>query len=228
MTTREYRWRHLALLIAILLVFIVTPFALAFSGGAILLRILSALVIIAASYALSDRRTVFVVAIILTTISLVASGLLWAFQQPWAVEFAHGCLVVLLLFFLVNILAYVLRGEKVNADKIFAGICVYLLIGYSFAFSYALLDQLAPDSFAPRVESSSYVLRGMQMRYLSFTTLTTLGYGDVVPRSPVARTLAMLEALTGQIYLAVLIARLVGLHIVHGLEQRDKDDHSSS
>lgn len=55
----------------------------------------------------------------------------------------------------------------------------------------------------------------MQLRYFSFATLTTLGFGDILPRTPVARVLATLEAVTGQIYLTVLIARLVGLHIVH-------------
>jgi voltage-gated potassium channel Kch len=55
----------------------------------------------------------------------------------------------------------------------------------------------------------------MQLRYFSFITLTTTGYGDIVPRSPLARTFAMLEAVMGQFYLAVLVARLVGLHIVH-------------
>ena len=61
----------------------------------------------------------------------------------------------------------------------------------------------------------------MQLRYFSFATLTTLGFGDILPRSPAARTLATLEAVTGQIYLTVLIARLVGLHIVHASSRDD-------
>ena len=60
-----------------------------------------------------------------------------------------------------------------------------------------------------------YITRVMRMRYFSFITLTTLGHGDIVPQSPVARTFATLEAVVGQIYLTVLVARLVGLHIVH-------------
>jgi voltage-gated potassium channel Kch len=65
----------------------------------------------------------------------------------------------------------------------------------------------------------------MQFRYFSFMTLTTVGYGDVLPRSDAARTLAALEAVMGQIYLTVLVARLVGLHIVHshGSDSREKD-----
>jgi hypothetical protein len=61
----------------------------------------------------------------------------------------------------------------------------------------------------------------MQMRYFSFATMTTLGFGDILPRSPVARTLSMLEAVMGQIYLTVLIARLVGLHIVQASSRGD-------
>jgi hypothetical protein len=56
--------------------------------------------------------------------------------------------------------------------------------------------------------------------YFSFATLTTLGYGDIVPVSAIARTLATLEAITGQLYLAVLVARLVGLHIAESLEHK--------
>jgi voltage-gated potassium channel Kch len=62
------------------------------------------------------------------------------------------------------------------------------------------------------------------MRYFSFSTLTTVGYGDIVPRSNAARTLAELEAITGQIYLAVLVARLVGLHIVDSSGSRSREE----
>jgi voltage-gated potassium channel Kch len=64
----------------------------------------------------------------------------------------------------------------------------------------------------------------MQLRYFSFMTLTTVGYGDVVPLSPVARTMAMLEAVMGQFYLVALIGRLVGLHIVHTTSSRSRDE----
>ena len=76
---------------------------------------------------------------------------------------------------------------------------------------------LQPGSFVAlsAVAPNDYVARCMEMRYLSFMTLTTVGYGDIVPHSPATRTLAALEAVAGQIYLTVLVARLVGLHIVH-------------
>jgi voltage-gated potassium channel len=140
---------------------------------------------------------------------------------------SHSSIVVLLAFFSLTTLGYVLRGGRITSDKIYAAICVYLLIGYAWTFAYAILDELQPGSFAATTEGGpvDYIARVMRLRYFSFATLTTVGYGDIVPRLPAARTLAMLEAITGQFYLAVLVARLVGLHIVHanGARWREKE-----
>jgi voltage-gated potassium channel len=189
-----------------------------FSGAAVLL---------AASYALSERKHLFAIAIVLSAVSIIGTMLLLVFEQHWAVLLSDICLILLVAFFSVTILGYVLRGGRVTADKIFAAICVYMLIGYAWAFGYALLDELAPGAFGnlPETGLHDYVARVAQLRYFSFMTLTTVGYGDIVPRSAMARTMAMLEAVMGQIYLTVLIARLVGLHIVHAhvSQVRDKD-----
>ncbi len=112
-----------------------------------------------------------------------------------------------------------------TADKIFAAICVYLLVGYGWAFIYALIDDLQPGAFPNlSVQAKDFSGRVMQLRYFSFMTLTTVGYGDVVPLSPIARTMAALEAIMGQVYLTILVARLVGLHIVHGLDSNSRRD----
>ena len=71
---------------------------------------------------------------------------------------------------------------------------------------------MAPDDYIGRV---------IQMRYFSYITLATVGYGDIVPRTSGARTMAILEAILGQFYLVALVGRLVGLHIVHGSERRE-------
>jgi voltage-gated potassium channel Kch len=90
-------------------------------------------------------------------------------------------------------------------------------MGYAWTFAYALVDETQPGSIVAlsAIPPADYVAGVLQMRYFSFMTLTTVGYGDIVPHSAAARTLAALEAITGQIYLTVLVARLVGLHIVH-------------
>ena len=83
---------------------------------------------------------------------------------------------------------------------------------------------MQPESFAATSEfdRSDYVGRMLQLRYFSFTTLTTVGYGDIVPHSPAARTMAILEAVMGQFDLVALVGRLVGLQIVHGRDPRSR------
>ena len=217
MAAREYRWRHLALLISILLLFVVTPFTATLRHGILLLDIAAATILVAGSYALSERKHLFTIAVVLSAISILAAGILLVSGEHWAVLFEHGCVVVLVTFFSVSILGYVLRSGRVTMDRIFAVVCVYMLIGFAWTFAYALLEEVKPGSFAavPELGHDDYVARMLRLRYFSFMTLTTVGYGDIVPRSPAAHTMAVLEAVMGQIYLMVLVARLVGLHIVH-------------
>ena len=210
-------WRHLLLLSSILLLFVITPVVEAFRHGVLIMNVFAAVVLLAGSYALSERKRLFAVAVALSGISIIATWILLITQQPWAAVLSHSCVIVLITYFSVTILDYVLRGTQITLDKIFAAVCVYLLMGYAWTFVYALIDELQPGSFVvlTTVPLNSYVARVLEMRYLSFMTLTTVGYGDVVPHSDAARTVAALEAVAGQIYLTVLVARLVGLHIVH-------------
>lgn len=90
-------------------------------------------------------------------------------------------------------------------------IAVYLLLGLAWAHGYAIVDTLIPGSFHSTVGSLFSV---SEWYYYSFATLTTLGYGDIVPIKQVSRSLATGEALTGQLYLTVLIARLVALEVM--------------
>jgi hypothetical protein len=108
-------------------------------------------------------------------------------------------------------LSAVLAAEgRVGGERISAALCVYMLVGIAFGGFFATLDQLAPDSL---VQSASGEVLGTDGAiYFSFVTLATLGYGDVVPASGPARALAMLEAVFGQLYLVVLVARLVSLY----------------
>jgi len=227
MATREYPWRHLVLLISILLVFTVSPAVATLRNGIFFLNLVAATVIIAGVYALSARKRLFAVAIALSAISIITSAFLLLFKEQWALIASHTSDVALAVFFATTILGYVLGTGKVTADRIFAAICVYLLIGYAWTFAYCLLEEIKPGSLAMpiQIDRGDYVARVLQMRYYSFITLATVGYGDIVPRSSAAQTLAVLEAVIGQMYMAVLVARLVGLHIVHASasESRAKD-----
>jgi hypothetical protein len=125
----------------------------------------------------------------------------------------------------VAILSYVLGSGRVTWDKIYGAICAYLLLGYAWTFAYSLIEELQPGSFVSTISTmpTDLVGRVMQLRYFSFVTLATVGYGDIVPHTPAARTMALLEAMLGQFYLVALIGRLVGLHIVYG-DPRSRSD----
>lgn len=215
------QWRHLALLVSILLLFVATPFAAMFHRGVLLLNAFAVFFLASASYALVAQRRLFTIAVGWSAFTILATGLLLLTESHWAAVLSHGCVVILVGFFSMTILRYVLHGGRVTADRIFAAICVYLLIGDGWTFAYSLVEALQPGSFAPAsgqavaIAPGDYVAQILEMRYFSFMTLTTVGYGDITPHAAAARTLAMLEAVTGQIFLTVLVARLVGLHIVH-------------
>ena len=115
------------------------------------------------------------------------------------------------------ILADILRAKMVTLDIIAAGISVYLFFGNICGFIYAIINRIDPNAFSIPEATASYLGDNLvnlsSATYFSFVTLTTLGYGDITPINDFARSLAFLEAAMGQIYLTVLIASLVGIHI---------------
>jgi hypothetical protein len=110
---------------------------------------------------------------------------------------------------------HALRAGVVDAERIFAALDAYLLAGLIFAVCYWLLDQTWPASFGAASASDLDLARAI---YFSFVTIATLGYGDVIPTSESAQGLAILEAVGGQMYLTVLVARLVSLYSQHSDE----------
>lgn len=202
----------------LMMIFIASPFVLPFYYGPTILNIFAAAVLLSATYAVSRRRSFLIFGLSVSMVSIVLTFWLAAAPSHWLVVVAHSSLVVLIIFFAAAILSYVLGTGKVTWDKIYGTICAYLLFGYAWMFAYSVIEEVQPGSFswANSAVPQDLISRTMQLRYFSFVTLATVGYGDIVPRLPAARTLALLEAMLGQFYLVALVGRLVGLHIVHG------------
>jgi hypothetical protein len=142
----------------------------------------------------------------------VALALRWA-AVAWPTEALHVgrevSTLFLLALFCVIVGARAYRPGPVTSQRIMGAVAVYLLLGLGWEQAYELLYLLRPESFGG-VDAST----GPEAwTYFSFVTLTTVGYGDIVPVSPLARSLAISESLSGQIYLAVMLARLVALQI---------------
>ena len=126
--------------------------------------------------------------------------------EPWVLGTSLASLVV----FLVVVLTQTLRAGPITFHRIQGAIAAYVLLGVLWAHAYALLTQLRPGALSGPLSAAD---GARAFYYFSFVTLTTVGYGDVLPVHPAARSLAMLEAVTGPLYLAILIARLVSLSV---------------
>lgn len=121
------------------------------------------------------------------------------------------------LFVAVVLLRAILRVRRVNGHVLSGACCVYLLFGMAFALLYGLVAA-ADDTSFPNLEKAgtlaeTYFAYLADYQYFSFVTLTTLGYGDISPTDNLSRGLAVVEAVLGQLFLAILVARLVGLQI---------------
>jgi Ion channel len=111
----------------------------------------------------------------------------------------------------VGILTFVFRRGAVTLDGIFAAVAAYLLIAFAFADSYLFLQIWVPESFRlpESIATTTNQSLAGSMLYFSFVTIATLGYGDILPHSETARMLAVIEAVVGQFYVAVIVALLV-------------------
>ncbi len=106
---------------------------------------------------------------------------------------------------------HITSAEETTIDLVYASLLGYFLLAIGFAHAYEVLTNLGYMEFKPL---KTFVDSDWNYLYYSFTTLTTLGYGDIVPVSPVARRLSGIEAATGVLYVAVFIGRLIGMHSI--------------
>ncbi len=142
------------------------------------------------------------------------------FRQPLGFPVA-AALLVLFVYCAVVILRSLLTTEQVFVNEIIGTFNLYLIVGYIWSYVYLLLELTSPGSFESASTSGNL---GLRFIYFSFVTLTTVGFGDTVPASPMAQMLVVLEAIIGQFYVAVVVAYLVSMFIIHELASRNNDD----
>jgi voltage-gated potassium channel len=207
------RFSTVQLLIALALFFIWAPFVEEIEGGELIVSVLFSLVLLAGVVAVADSKRVLVIAIVLA-IPAIAGRWMNHFRPdlvPPQVFLTAG--LVLIAFVVANLLRFVLRAPSVNADVLCASISAYLMLGLMWTLAYWLVDQLTPGgAFSFNTNAGTRSINGFTGFYFSFITLSTVGYGDITPVSRIARWLAAMEAMTGLLYVAVLIARLVALY----------------
>jgi len=218
------RFSAVQLLIALVAFFICAPFVEEIEGCELIVSGLFSLVLVAGVLAVADRKRVLVIALVLA-IPAIAGRWINHFRPdliPPAVFLVAG--LILIAFVVGNLLRFVLRAPSVNTEVLCASISAYLMLGLMWTMAYWLVDQLTPGgAFSFNTNTGTRSMNGFTGFYFSFITLSTVGYGDITPVSRIARWLAAMEAMTGLLYVAVLIARLVSLYSAPGsAEQRKK------
>ncbi|HTQ51997.1 MAG TPA: ion channel [Candidatus Acidoferrales bacterium] len=207
-----FRFSSVQFLIALAFLFVSAPFVEMLPQGDFVDGSLLTLVLILGVLAVGWNRWKLMVAILLA-VPAVTGRWLHLFRPDLPPEYFLAPSLVFIVFLIANLLYFILHAPRVNAEVLCAGLSTYLLLGTAWMFAYLLVSDLSPDAFAITTGlDSSHVLSGFNAYYFSFITLSTVGYGDIVPASHVARMLAATEAVTGTLFMAVLIARLVALY----------------
>ena len=200
----------LACLFALLLLY---PAAESLEDGDLFLHAVASMVLIAGVYAVAGRTRVFACAGVLAFLAIVgdAAVLMGAGRGVRLASLASEAAFQLLID--AAVLRAVITARRVDADTLSGGLCAYLLTGMAFASIYSIVETLAPGSCAfpdPGVVAGGP--RWTDFVFFSFTTLTTLGYGDIRPVSDLARSLTSTESILGVFYMAILVSRLVSLY----------------
>lgn len=199
--------KYLALWVAFVLLMILIPFT---SGpvGSVILSIIFSFVLISGILTVSDDRRLLIVGIIPLSIALSARWISYFIESPelLAVSALFGTLT--LGYVTVLVFSSLLKAKDVTSTIIWQAISVYLLLGLTWASLFTFVEEVSPGSFFDSA-GSGVALTYPVLVYYSFVTLATLGYGDIVPVTSMARGLAVLEVLTGVLFMAILISRLV-------------------
>jgi hypothetical protein len=207
----------------VLLLFLIS-FAVENKTFGVLSQILYTLVAVSGVYVASTDRKHVIISVCLALPWLVSAWLDYFVSYTpanWHIILEASFGTLFLGYTIILVVQHLTSAQKVTGDLLFGGGSVYLMLGMLWAFLYAILDKVDPAAFVAPEEMVAYNFD--TILYYSFTTLTTLGYGDILPVSPFARTLAVLEAITGVLYTAILVARLMGIYLAGFLGKSRKD-----
>ncbi|HSF17602.1 MAG TPA: potassium channel family protein [Vicinamibacteria bacterium] len=222
----DRKYDYLALLTSLLLLFILN----AMTGLGYLLRLavgLASTAVVFSALAFVWRRHYhrsFLGAIAFGGSFVLINAARTAWDTPLSLAMSDVLMMGFILILGYAILGEVLGSRTVTMNTVYGAACAYLLIGLLWAGFYRLVFWVDPGAFRmPESISGDPQALIDSLGYFSYVTLTTLGYGDIAPVNPIARALAVVEAVIGQLYVGILIARMVGLHIASAAPNRSND-----
>ena len=200
------------LLLALIGTILVYPYAHGNAIGRVILAAFYSLVLVGGAFAVGQNRRMLIAEL---GLAVLAIALLWG-SILTANEVLDRLAVVIFIFFLLltigEVLRYILKRGPVTADKLHGALASYIMIIFLFAFIYSVVESFTPGSFNFPQADATDPHAVFRLLYFSFTTLTTVGYGDIVPVTDQARSFVIIEEFTGVFFVAILIARLAGLY----------------
>jgi len=199
--------RFLYIILAIMLVILISPY-IRYTGtaGHLLTTLLTAMIPLTSFYALTadKKRAIIILFIAAPFVILDAMSIFFSSRLLLLAAISFG--TILYFYIIVLLVKNLLSHKVITADLIYCAISTYFLIGIMWSGIYIVIEAMSPGSFSGISDTSDLL-------YFSFVTLTTVGFGDIMPESIISKRLAMLEAAVGGIYLAVIIAMLVGRYM---------------
>jgi voltage-gated potassium channel Kch len=212
--------RFIYIIFAILLVLLVNPFLRPLGlFGHLSSTLLLAMIPLSSAFALTETREKAIIILFIAAPFVILDGLDFFFPSRLLMIVAFSFASVLYFYIVFLLMRILLSIRVVTADLIYCAISIYLLIGIGWAGIYTTVEVISPGSFSGTSESGDLL-------YFSFVSLTTVGYGDVLPLSILGKRLAIFEAAMGSIYMAVIIAMIVGRYMSMQLEQDPESEIS--
>jgi voltage-gated potassium channel len=213
-TEGVFRFSGVYFLLALILLIVTGPFIDQLEYGILIESVLITLVLFSALLAIGGRRSTLILGTVLVIPALVGKWVNYIRPDLAPPEIFLGAGILFTGYVVLRLFGFILRAPRVNMEVLCTAVANYLMLGLLWAFGYTLVAGVNPDAFVVTygVISVGHMMKGVNSLYFSFATLCTIGYGDIVPVSMIARVLAILEAVVGMFYMTMLIARLVALY----------------
>lgn len=202
--------KYTFLLTSLILMIILMPMSNN-TGDTFASTVVLSVIFVGSIYSIIQNKKFLYASILLVMVSFVIN---WLLELTPKSDFLHWMFLVQPLYFIyvtILIVLNILEAKKITIDIIFGSMCGYLLIGVTWGMIFEFLVMMDSNAFS----IPSQFITQSDVSYLSFTTISTLGYGDITPNAPIAKAFCVLEAIIGLFYVSTLVARLVALQVTH-------------
>jgi hypothetical protein len=179
------------------------------------------IILISAIYALRKHKMHFIISSIIALMGCSSHLCFIITGIPTIKIIGSSFYLIFYLIFIQAILSDILRSKNVTADTFCGAVCAYFMLGILYGTIYSIIEYFIPGSFSGLIDSNSGPFKSyMDILYFSFMTLTTIGYGDIIPAKSLAKSFVILEGITGVFYIGILVS-----HLVSGVPKKNQIDN---